>query len=271
MIRTFAHFVFLSVALCAQMTFASGLVIGTWNSTRAGIANIPTGEFSTQAVASLETNFPGMSFKTTTTLTPQFFQGVNMLFIDTAQTDSVPITPLSSSEQSALLNFVKGGGSAFLLTEGYAPFVQASQSVLAPFGITIADDNLDGLMAGNPVNEPNPIFDGPYGSTASILLYGAGDYPNLGPHATSLADNAINGLPVMAVIPPHALSPTSGAVVMVADSTSFIDVAAGGAFTEFEPLFLNTVTYLTTPEPGSLALALLGGAVLVGVAGRRRR
>ena len=269
-----------TTAACCALFLAlsparANLVVGTFDSTRATTANILTGLYTHEAVASLTSHFPGTTFATAPTLTPQFLSGINILLIASPMTDSTEITPLSSSEQTAMLNFVKAGGSAFLVADGYSPFIPADTSMVSPFGMSIVDDGLTGVLNATPTTQSHPVINGPFGDTTSILLYGAGVFTSLGPYATDLANMDALHMPVLAAIPSHALSPTSGRVVIISDSQAFIDDTAGGFFPQQQALFLNTINYLATPEPSGLALAGIAGALVALAAGapriRRRR
>src|SRR5690606_37930610 len=68
-------------AICWPSPIATaGPVIGTFDASRTGVANIATGSFSTQTNASLLANFPGHSYLTTPTLTPACLGSIDLLF-----------------------------------------------------------------------------------------------------------------------------------------------------------------------------------------------
>lgn len=260
----------LSLALLGLMTASlaaspvqASLVLGVFDSTRATTANLATGNFTSQLNASLTAHFPGVSYAATPTLTPQFLAGVNILVIAPDKTDTVGITPLSASEQSALLNYVLAGGNAFLVVDGFSPFIPAAQSMVSPFGMTIVDDGLTGVLGVTPTTQAHPVINGPFGDTTSFSVFGAGLFTSLGPHAVSLATMNATGLPVLAVIGPHALGPNSGRVVLITDSSLFVDSTLGGFFPQSETLFLNTIQYLAVPEPSSVGLAIAAGVGLL--------
>ncbi len=250
------------------------MVVGVFDSTRTTTANIVTGIFTHDAVASLLSHFPGTTFSSSPTLTPPFLAGVNVLIIGSPMTDSVGITPLSAGEQSALLNYVLSGGSAFLIAEGYSPFLAAAQSMISPFGMTTVNDSLTGVLSATPNAPAHPVINGPFGNTGTIYVYGSGMFTNLGPYATSLARMDLTQQSVLAVIESHAMGPTSGRVVFMADSTVLVNGALGGFFPQYEPLFLNTIDYLAVPEPSGLVMAGILGSALMVAAGkccRKRR
>ena len=255
----------------------AGFVLGTFDETRASTANV-LGPLATDAIASLNANFPGNTFVTGPTLTAEFLAGVDVLLITSVDTtpDETPtlgITPLSGGEQTALFDFVQAGGRAFLLVDGFAPYLAAGQSMLDPFGMTIVDDGLTGLLNVTPTTNTHPVINGPFGETTSISMVGAGLFTDLGPFATSLATMDATGLPVLAAIENDALGAGSGRVVLMTDTTAFINDDLGGFFSEGETLFLNTIEYLRVPEPSGQSLAALGagGVGLAVASGLRRR
>lgn len=252
-------------SLTANTCFA--VVVGVFDASRAGEANLVTGLFTTQVRASTLAHFPGTTFATTPTLTSAFLSGVNVAILASPNNDG-GITPLSAGEQTALLNFVKGGGTALILADAYSS-VSSSQSLVAPFGMTIVDDGVSGLQMGTIQNPSHPIFNGPFGVQSQIGVLGAGVFTNLGPYAASLAKMNSTNLPIVAAIERNAISAGSGRVLIYSDASLFADPIADGFFSEAETLYLNSFQYLI-PEPSSYVLAGLGMAV-VGYLGVKRR
>lgn len=258
-------------ASLATTAAQAGIVIGTWDTSRASTSNTATGSFGTQRQAALATNYPGYTYATTPTLTSEFLNsGITFLSITPADTSAVPITPLSEAEQTALFNFVASGGNAFLVAEGFAPFVDSANSMLAKFGMTIADDGLTGTLLGAPTTHAHPVIHGPYGDTSSIGVIGAGIVTTKGPYAFPLATMNANGQTILAVIDRNAIAPGSGRVVITTDATLFVDSGAGGLFPSHQALYLNIVQFLV-PEPTTWTLAASGAAALVFLGIKRRR
>ncbi len=265
------------ILICAAACPArAGFTLGTFDTTRSSTANV-LGPIASDLIAALNTNFPGTTYVTAPTLTPAFLDTVDVLLISSADTilgDPVVsgITPLSAAEQTALSNFVQGGGRALLVVDGYSPYLAAAQSILDPFGMTIADDGLTGTVFASPTTTAHPVINGPFGETTSIPMFGAGVFTDLGPYATSLATMDATDQPVLAAIENGFLGPGSGRVVLMADAHAFVNDDHGGYFTQGETLFLNTIEYLTVPEPEGGTLATLGaGGVGLLVALRRYR
>lgn len=246
---------------CVSFVYAAheargDFVLGTFDSTRATTANLATGLYTQELLASLNAHYPGMSIDTAPTLSPSFLAGVDVLVISSAMTDLVGITPLSAGEQAALADFVQAGGRACLVVDGWAPFIAAAQSIVSPFGMTIIDDGLTGIRNATPTTHAHPVINGPFGDTTGIAMFGAGLFTNLGPYATSLATLDGTGLPALAAIEAQALGSTSGRVVLVADASPFVDGADGGFFPLSETFILNTMEYLLVPEPSGWILAI---------------
>jgi len=251
---------------------AAALVIGTFDASRAGAGNIAAGDFTHSVVSTINTQFPGSSFVTFPTITSPALTGVDILMIAADKSAADPITELSASEQSAMLDFVKAGGRALILADAWGNHVPASQSMVGPFGLTVVDDGLTGVQLAQITNPTHPVINGPFGSTSQIGLYGAGNFTSLGPSAVGLANELATGLPVAAAIEAHALSSTSGRVVLYTDTQMYIDSAMQGFFPTHMVLFQNTMAYLApVPEPGSLAMMAAALAGLAIVAHRRRR
>lgn len=259
--------------VCLPMRANASFVLGTFDPSRASTANV-LGPLATDAVASLNANFPGVSISSAPTLTPGFLAGIDVLMITSV--DTIPeepvtqgITPLSGAEQAALQGFIANGGRAFLLVDGFAPYLAAAQSMLDPIGMTIADDGATGLLNVTPTAPSHPVIDGPFGETTSVMMLGAGVLTGLGSYAATLATLDANGLPALAAIENDALAPGSGRVVIMTDTTPFVNEDRGGYFAESEALFLNTIEFLRVPEPSSAALCL-SGAVGIGALLLRR-
>jgi hypothetical protein len=271
--KIFRSLFFAVVTACAfgtiSTTTCSAVVVGVFDASRAGDASIATGSFATQARASMLSHFPGTTIAATSTLTSGFLSGVNVAIIASPNTVD-GITPLSAGEKTALLNFVKGGGTALILADAYSSEV-SSQSIVAPFGMTVVDDNVSGLQMGTIQNPSHPIFNGPFGVQSLIGVLGAGVITNLGPYATSLATMDSTGLPIVAAIERNAINAGSGRVLIYSDASLFADPVAEGFFSEAETLFLNSFQFLI-PEPSSYVLAFIGMATVgyLGISRRRK-
>jgi hypothetical protein len=237
---------------------ATAAIIGTFDSTRAGDANIINGGLTSELRASLNANFPGYSILGTGTLTNAFLSGVDTLFLQSAYDAVTPISPLSSTEQQALLDFVTQGKSAFILAGGYFPV--AAQSLITPFNMQVTG-YVSGTDAGTITNSTHLITNGPFGPVGTYTTAYAGWFTNLGPYSLSLASLGFNNQPSYAAIERDAIVPGSGRVILASNNGLFADAntLGGGYFAANQTLFLDSVQWLVPlPEPSSFVLAALG-------------
>jgi len=234
---------------------AAAVVLGTFDSTRAGgDANLISGFYSQQARASLNAHFPQVSLAGISALSPASLTGIDALIIYNT-TGVFTTTSLSSSEQTALIDFVKAGKNAFILADGYVP--ATAQTFLSPFSMQITGDGI--RDTGPTINVANAITNGPFGLVSSYTTSDGGWFSDLGPFATPLIDLGANDLPSLAAIERNTISPGSGRVILTTDSTAFADTAADGFFPTNEVLFLNSVQWIIpVPEPSTMVLAGTG-------------
>ncbi|REK12956.1 MAG: hypothetical protein DWQ37_10030 [Planctomycetota bacterium] len=245
--------------------------MGVFDTSRASTTNIASGTVNEEARQAFLTNFAGAAYATSPTLTPEFLNGVDMVAVCSTDTEDAGISPLSASEQTALFEFVQGGGTAFLIAEGFTPHLAAAQSIVAPFGVTIEDDGMSDILVAAPTNPAHPIFDGPFGVAPPIPILGTGIFTDLGPYATPLARLQIGRQPALAVIEAGVIAPGSGRVVIIGDGSPFVDTADGGFSRYTETMLLNTLAYLApVPEPSGRVLGGMAVAGLVAVVRTRR-
>jgi len=153
------------------------------------------------------------------------------------------ITPLTDTEQDALLAFVKRGGCTILMVSdnlGDDDLPVVNQSFVAPFGMTV--QGYTSPSGGLAITDPSAssVTSGPFGEV-TMMEWGVGiigGISELGPYATSLADSPIGS--ALAVIEPNAISPGSGGVVIFTNTFVFDN---GGFFTQHQALFLNTLNF----------------------------
>ena len=253
---------FLFTAIAAFSFTASAhaaLVIGCWNSTRAGTTyNILDGTAYSGLRSSLVSSFPGATFSGAATLTGAYLSGVNLLIVQAiVDGANIPISTLTGAEQTALFDFVKNGGTAIIATENGLGYAAASASLVSPFGITDSGANLSGTQTCTITNPTgNPVTSGPYGTTSSLTYGFCGAYSAMGSYATSIG--TIGVLTGLAYIPKNAIQPGSGSVTFFSDTLS--GVAPSNS------LISNVAS--TVPEPSATLLGLLGGFAMLA---RRRR
>ena len=225
------------------------LVVGGFNSSRIGTFGIDNNAPLRQAVVNA---FPGSTFLTAPALTSAYLGTINALMIGTLTTDSSAVNPLSAAEQTALVSFVKGGGTALLFTDNSTFASQApaaNNSFLAPFGLS-AVGTLNGFQASTIVNSSNAVITGPFGIATRFDTNFPGWFDNTG-SAIVLSKLVANGQPDLAVLLPGALGPGSGAVVFFADQNNISHNSSSQAQTNGLVLILNSL---------ALAKASSGGA-----------
>lgn len=253
----------LAVCLCCGVESAlSDTVIGSLDSTRAGDANMVDGAFTDELRSSLLAHFAGVSILATPTLTDEFFASIDVLVTSNAANPNSGITPpLSAAEQTALLDFIAGGGKALLLADGFFPFT--AQNLVETFSMTI-QENGSGIETWT-VTDPlaHPASNGPFGVVPTVWALGYGFFTDLGPHAQSLATDDVNHQPVLTVIPSDTIAPGSGRVLITGDATIFADAEISGLFSVNETLFLNSMSFLFVPEPPTVLLTCISCAALL--------
>jgi hypothetical protein len=248
-------------------------IVGTFDFTRGGLAGFADNPAQAPTRALLQSNFPGLTFAGSSTLTPGFFAGVNLAFLTSAFSNSVAVAPLSAAEQTALLNFVLAGGNAIISIDNFnqsssPPADATHESLLDPFGLD-ADGDLFNFspVVGMFVNAAHPIANGPFGAAANYLMNRPGYFSSLGPYAQPIIVDPFGNV-VMAVIERGALGPGTGSVVFNADNSVLDPALAANNL----PTVLNAFAFsMPVPEPTSAVLALAGATVLTLARRRRRR
>ncbi|GAB5443698.1 MAG: hypothetical protein Fues2KO_40470 [Fuerstiella sp.] len=196
-------------------------VVGVWNQFRADAWSLVDGEFSDNYRADLAATFSNAVVVGTSALTEDFLAQIDILIIGASTGNSIPIKPLTAAEQTALYDFVAGGGSALLMPENNFQFETASNSFLAPFGLASGGFNQNEFRVS--VTDPDhPIFSGDYGTITGYDLWYPGEITTLGPNAVPIAEIA-PGRPVAAVIEPGTLNVGSGAVVVLVNQVTMGD------------------------------------------------
>ena len=201
-------------------TFQSFVLGSAYESARAGIMTID----------------PGASFVAVPTLTEQSLVGDVFVSGLLAQAQD-----LSPAEQAVLLNFVHDGGAALIFGE-LATFLNAANSMMAPFDMAFDGDLFQVVLV--VITDPShPIADGPFGTVATFNEGFVTAISDLGPHGYSIATNPLGD--TLAVIPPNALAPGSGPVVVYSDSSLFLTNSNPPYnFGDNEVIFMNTMAFL---------------------------
>jgi hypothetical protein len=197
------------------------LSVGGFNATRGGLESFQNSDLAILKAA-IQSGFPGTKFHYRGQLTSTFLATVNVVVVGAASGNTTPITPLSTKEKAALLNFVKSGGTAIVFADNNLQFQTASNSLLVPFGLR-ATGVLSGDQTGTFLNvSPDPVRTGKFGTAAQLDTGYPGWFAKTG-SSKVLAKLAGNGRPVLAYLPAGALGSTSGAAVFFGNSSLMID------------------------------------------------
>lgn len=250
---TFAMAIAALVILAAAGPAHAANVVGGWDLTRGGVYSISQGSQAASLRTTLSAMFPGTSFTGTSTLTPAYLSTVDTVILTTASSDFSAITPLTSSEQTALRNFVLSGHRALLMGERSDFSPAANQSLINPFGLNISGSAMGHLPATAINNVGNPILDGPYGLVGGLTTINPGWFDVLG-GAQPLAQLDFNSQPILAWYDTGALGPGSGALVLSADSD---------LYTQNPLLIVDTFAFLIVPEPSGMLLAIVGAGSML--------
>jgi hypothetical protein len=214
----------LTLGLCAAGTAGAapkGLAIGGFDVARGGIESLGASD-AAQLKAAILAAYPHSKIRLTKKLTVAFLTKVKVLVLGVAYGGTQGITPLSTAEQTALGNFVKGGGTALLYCDNNLQFSPASNSFANPFGLTAGGVLDNGQIATFVTGITDPIMTGPFGTATQFETQWPGWFTALGSSVT-LANLAGNGAPEIAYLPAGALGTGSGAVVLFGDSSTLID------------------------------------------------
>lgn len=231
----------------ASGVFGQTLSVGGFSTAREGNISFPDGLYSSQARSVIETDYPGTTFLSTDTLTPDFFKKINVFVISSASTNTTAITPLSAYEQNSLLNFIKSGGCAVLLVDNntaHPGMTAANASIIGPLGLKITG-TLGGQQTATVTNKNHPVTNGPYGIINSFIQLYPGYITDLGPYAQSLAMTAGNYGTALAAIERNAINAGSGRVLIYSDANTIYSGVWYGILGQGQnlPLFRNSIGY----------------------------
>lgn len=262
-----------AILLVARLSQAqAGLVIGSFDYARGGDTSIAEAAWTSNCRASIQEAFPGVTFSTTTTLTPAYLDTIDVLMITSVRNGSAGITPLTSAEQTALRSFVASGGGALLFTDGDY-FETANESVVDAFGVNVSNTYGDGQTV-SIVDPDHPVANGPFGQVSTAFFYYPGYFwPSS--ETEMLGHFTVYQMPGLLVTDPGTLSPESGGVVFFSD----ISPLENPWYNSYDnkALVRNAIAFAASatlvPEPSTLAL--LNSLLAIGFAGawwtRKRR
>ncbi len=116
--HSFVHLFAVASTLAATISHsAMAATFGGLDLSRGGIDSLSDASEMAPYRALIGGLVPGATFSGTDTLTESYLSTVDGVFLGGATSINSAITPLTSSEQSALFQFVLGGGSAIIGTD----------------------------------------------------------------------------------------------------------------------------------------------------------
>jgi len=204
---------------------ASAFEIGGFDASRGGLGSFSeaTGLTSPEDLRlAVQANFPDVIISGTPELTVEYLSGVQVLFLTVWWSSSQGVSPLSPAEQSALYDFVVGGGSALIFVDNHDLDDVSHESMIDPFGLDVTGKinayNVVGTFS-DPASCPATM--GPFGTLTHYNVEVPGWFDVVGPHAVAL-DVLPNGEPSLAYIDFGVLGPDSGAVLLCSDSSLLV-------------------------------------------------
>jgi hypothetical protein len=240
-VKSIVHAAFSPIPNAAAPTDTDSiLTIGGFNAIRANISSLPEGAAFEEARSSLAAHYPQVTYTAVTTLTQPALADVDILVLSPTYDGFIPMTPLTTAEQTALLDYVTGGGCAILLPDNQ-DFAAANESLIDPFGMDIT--GMIWSWSTVSVLDPSatPLTSGFHGAVPSFTQGWPGGLTDIGPHGTAYAANGLGT--ALAVIETDVIAQSSGAVMVYSDATTFLDSTDGGGFVDNETLFLNSVAF----------------------------
>ncbi len=210
----------LAPSLAFSLTVAQPEVVGGWNASRG--ANYALIDGASTDLLRADILDLGVTLIGTDELTDAYFESIDAFVLIVITSGGTAITPLTPSEQAALVDFVNGGGVllAFMDNNTFAGQAgnDAIASVLDPFGLSTTG-TINGPPTPATVIDPasTPVTDGPCGLVETYSTYFPGWFDEVGA-AETLAQTPA-GLPALAWFAPGALGVGSGAAIFFNDAS----------------------------------------------------
>ena len=172
--------------------------------------------------------------------------------------DGTQMTPLSTAEQTALNNFVLGGGGAVLVAEtSDEGWSAVDSSVLGPFGAS-SNWGTNASVTGTITNTTHAVTSGPFGTVTSFW-YNKYGHLRLGSTGTMLgtAPGITSPYGAIGANDPGTLGVGSGGVVYFTDTSPL--TSPGGASGSNGMLLLNSLAFATRGPKSVYSLTLING------------
>ncbi len=213
------------------------ITVGGFNVTRGGDNSLDAGAYRN----SLEENLAGVSILTTSELTEEFLNQVDVFLIDAVKTSSRSVAQLSLLEVSALENFVESGGGLIVASDN-PTFQAVSNSFLQPFGLTAG-----GIASGGPhtaavIDRSTfvELTDGSFGRVNGVSANNIGSFSELGLFSViaNWESGALADSP--AIVARSGIGSGLGRIVAVGDHQTITP-----GLLDSEILFLNAISFVT--------------------------
>jgi hypothetical protein len=199
------------------------LIVGSWNSTRGDLSAFATTDAFADARSALEAAY-GVGYHTFGTLNADLSKVHIAILGSVKQNESGNyVTAVSGAEQAALLDFVKQGGCAVLMSDGTS-FNVGNNSLTAPFGL----ETVGGFGSAKTAR----IVDGTFTSQTTYETNYPGWYYDVGTGGTKLAEFDNENQIAAVWFPTGTLATNSGPAFAFSDINMFWNPAydIGGAF-----------------------------------------
>ena len=171
----------------------------------------------------------------------EFLSDIDLLFLSSITSSSTSIVPLDTTERQVLLEFVKQGGNAIIVGDSNF-FDAANSSLFGPFGLHITGSTSSTIPVILEPDAPDEILNGPWGKVDSLQQHWAGAIGDNSLPLRVIGRNA-NGIAI-AILPRQALSPNSGYVLFLSDTSALKN--GFSTLVQTERLVINTLYHFFT-------------------------
>jgi hypothetical protein len=161
------------------------------------------------------------------TLTTTYLDTVNVLLISSIYSEGGGIaSPLSTSEQKALVGFVERGGIALLFVDEDANISTiVSNSFVSPFGIHVTGQSSSYITTVTPVGPSLPVLDGPLENIAQYQTVSDGWFDVTGSSIVlaTIAGNAGGTVPELLYLTKSGLCSAYKGIAVASGDSSLLD------------------------------------------------
>jgi len=211
------------VTAAAQTT----LTLGGFDSTRGGEFSLAQGSQLTSLRSNIAATYPYATLTASPTLTTAYLDSVNVLLISSIYSESAGIaSPLSTSEQNALVGFVERGGVALLFVDEDSNISTiVSNSFVSPFGIHVTGQSTSYFTPVTPTGPTLPVLDGPLENIAQYQTVSDGWFDVTGSSIVlaTIAGNAGGTVAELLYLTKSGLCSAYKGIAVVSGDSSLLD------------------------------------------------